>query len=125
MTELADYRGHRLASKRPMNRAALAQQNPVSVVGGGATVGGGAGTGSGVSQSPGQGQQRFYYYNNYQPWYWPSYNNWYGYYPWWQGFNYGWPVGYGFNSPVYWPQWPQQWWPGPYAYAPRRVVAVT
>lgn len=117
--ELAQYRDLRLASKRRLNRAALARQNPVSVVGGGATIGGG-GTGAGVSSpsSPPSGSfQRAYFYN-YPGWYWPAYNNWYGYYPWWQGLDYGWPVGFGFGSPLYWPQWPQQWWPGPYAYYP-------
>jgi len=122
-------RQRRLLKKRPIQRSMM--RNPVSVVGGGATVGSG-GTGSGVSQSSANNSFQRYYFN-YQPWYGYGYG--YGYNPWysyagypWGGWNYGWPMGFGFSSPAYWPQWPQSYpyWPGPYAYAQQRypVVAV-
>jgi len=122
--------------KRPINRSAIARQNPcgamspamqnpVSVVGGGATVGSG-GTGAGISSSPSNVSSQRFFFNNYSPYYW-GYSPWWNYYGWWGGYPgaWGWPMGYGFSSPWYWPEWPTQYWPGPYAYQPRYpVVAI-
>ena len=118
--------------KRPINRSAIARQNPcgstpptvnpVSVVGGGATVGSG-GTGAGISSSPGNQSGQFsntrFFFNNYSPYYWNYYTPWWWNYGYWGGYPgaWGWPMGYGFGSTPYWPEWPtQQYWPGPYAY---------
>lgn len=118
----------------------VSRRNPVSVVGGGATVGGGGSTGAGVSPTPSSDNQfQFRWWNNWYPysWWgggWPysygAYPYSYSYYPY--NYSYGWPY---YGTPVYpqaayyssWAGWPNYggWgWPySPYtAYVPRAPI---
>lgn len=105
--------------------------NPVSVVGGGATVGPGGATGSGVSSGMNQGQfnnQFSFRVWNWPAWYYPTYA--YPYY-WPYPYAYAAPYSYPYPQPYAYPyQYAYGWsgWPGyygaPWPYAPRAGVVV-
>jgi hypothetical protein len=121
--QLEDFRQHRRRKKRPIQRSLA--RNPISVVGGSATVGGAGASSAGMSSSssPSTQQQQYYFYN-YSPWYSPWYTPYYGYdyysYGYNRGYNgypwayWGWPMGFGYSSPYYQPlpPFPQYYAPG-------------
>ena len=111
---------------------AVVRRNPVSVVGGGATVGPGGATGAGVS-SPSMSPSNFNNSFTFRTWNWPAwYYPAYAYpYVWPYPYAYGYPYQYPYPQPYAYPyQYAYGWsgWPGyygtPWPYAPRAPVVV-